>query len=483
MIAVLFYFGCVAVVVSFSLAGPIFVSLLAGEVDLAQRLFVHMLLAVFVFGGLVLALAGRQKRLNQFGRLALMALVWTMMPMAAAIPIADVSQLSYFDSLFESISGLTTAGASVLKTLETWPQGLIFWRIQLQWIGGFLALLTIVLIVAPLGIGGLTSNSGVLFRGDRSSGAGRRAITIVMRLGIIYLTMTGLCALLFLLSGGRAFYAVTLAMTAVSTGGFLPFDAPLDTILPLGGVFIFAVFLLLGATSVFWHRMLVDGRFAQLARHRESYSVIALVALLTLVYTFKVAALGSSSETPGAALIEGFFTATSLVSTSGIETRPGVIALLPLIIILFIILAGGSAYSTSGGLKHYRIGGMLVQSWNEIERLIYPNAVRSSKFGSQEYDLGLMKAIWSFFVVTVFTIAIGTVWIASTDVPFEAALTSTIAAFTTAGPIYGSQWGESWPHFGDFSTFAKISLMLSMVLGRLEVLALLGLFSARYWRS
>ena len=160
---------------------------------------------------------------------------------------------------------------------------------------------------------------------------------------------------------------------------------------------------------------------------------------------------------------------------------------MPLVVVLFIVLVGGSAFSTSGGLKHYRMGGMLVQSWNELDRLVYPNAVRSSHFGTEQFDLELMKAIWSFFVAAILVLAIGTIFLASTGIPFEGAITAAVAAFTTAGPVYNAGWsvavGQDWPTLSEFADEAKYALILLMLIGRLEIIAVIALFSRQYWRN
>ena len=486
MLLILLYFGVIGLVLCISLVAPIFVSLLAGEIEVAQRLGVHLLLGTFMFGSLVLAVMQRKSRLPEVGKLVLLTTIWIMLPLFAAIPIADISQLGFLDSLFEAVSGLTTAGGSILKTVESWPQGLLFWRIQLQWFGGFLALMTVLLIVAPMRIGGLTSRSSVYLGNLNRDGTQLRAFGSVSKIFIIYTAMTVLCSIILFMSGARAFYSVTLAMTAVSTGGFLPFDDALDTHVSSIGIFTMTLFLLLGATSVFWQRMLVDRSVSRLSSHRESYSVIALIAILSLIYMMIIVAISApSANAVGKALLEGFFVATSLVATSGIETRPGTIALIPLIVVLFIILLGGSAYSTTGGLKHYRMGAMLVQSWNEIERLIYPHNVKPAKFGTQDYNIDLMKAIWSFFTVMILTIAFFSIAVAASGIPFEAALSATISAFATAGPVYETGWAapgaEAWPAYSDFTTTGKLALILTMILGRLEVLVLLALISTKYW--
>lgn len=486
MLVVLLYFGAVGLILSVSMLGAVFVSLLAGEYEVAQRLGVYLLLGSFVFGSLVLAVMNREGRLPEVGKLVLVTAVWTILPVFAALPIVDISQLSFLDSLFESVSGISTAGGSILKTVESWPQGLLFWRIQLQWFGGFLALLTVLLIIAPMRIGGLTSGSSIFLGNLDRDGTQHRALSLILKIFAIYASMTAICTIVLFMSGTRAFYAVTLAMTAVSTGGFLPFDGAIDTFVSPVGLFTMSLFLLLGATSVFWQRMLIDRRLIGLASHRESYSVMVLIGILAVIYMFIIVAISApTANAIGSALLEGFFVATSLVATSGIEARPGTIALIPLIVVLFIVFVGGSAYSTTGGLKHYRVGGMLVQSWSEIERLIYPHNVKPSKFGSQNYDMNLMKAIWSFFTVMILTIALFSVVIAASGIPFEAAISATISAFATAGPVYEAGWAapgaQAWPSYADFSVTGKIALIGTMILGRLEVLVLLSILSTKYW--
>ncbi|MGI9356078.1 MAG: potassium transporter TrkG, partial [Rhizobiaceae bacterium] len=282
--------------------------------------------------------------------------------------------------------------------------------------------------------------------------------------------------------------ALTLAMAAVSTGGFLPFDTGLDEVLGMFGLFIFAVFLLFGATSIFWQSMLFGGEVRRLGEHRESYSIIALIAVLTFVI-FGLIASGTAGDDAyvARALVEGFLAAASLVATSGVESRPGIFALLPLVVVLFVVFAGASAFSTSGGIKHYRLGGMIVQSWGELDKLIYPNAVRSMRFVSEKRDIDLMKAIWSFFLAAILVIGIGTILVASSGIEFEAAFTATLVNFSTAGPVYDSGWAApdapDWPEYWQFSTLSKWVLMLVMLLGRLEVLVIVGLFSVRYWRN
>ncbi len=486
MLSIIFYFGLVGLFLTASLLGPIFVGLLASETETALRFASYLVFGSFIFGSPVLAIAGRLKRLPEIGSLMLVFLTWTILPLAAAVPIWNISGLPVIDAVFEAVSGLTTTGASVLSTVEEWPQSLIFWRVQLQWVGAYLALLTVVLIMAPLGLGGLSSAAPSISGGKAAAFGQNRLRDLAINLGVFYAIMTLFCALFLLFAGTRPFYAVTLAMTSVSTGGFLPFDGPIEQATNGFGVLTIGVFLLGGATCIFWQRMLVKGQVDRLAKHRESYFVMLLAGVLTVLLVISILTVSpvSGSEV-GYVIVEAFMNAASLVATSGVESRPGIVALLPLVLVLFIIFLGGSAFSTSGGLKHYRFGGMVVQSWGELDRLVYPNAVHPARFGTQGYDQKLIGSVWSFFVAAILTIAAGTIAVAAAGIPFEAALTATISCFATAGPIYNAGWAASgdWPTYSAFPPIAKASLMIIMILGRLEVLAVLGIFSIRYWQS
>ncbi|MFD0915484.1 TrkH family potassium uptake protein [Pseudahrensia aquimaris] len=486
MLAVVFYLGCVGLALSVSLIAPIFVALLEGDGAIAERLTIYALLGSFLFAAPVLATRDRAGEISQIGGLILMMCVWLIIPLCAAIPLVGLTELNFLDGLFESVSGLTTTGASTFASLESLPQSVIFWRIQIQWLGGFLALMTVFTVLAPMGIGGLTANAISMEGRTREVAGYARVLNLLRNFGAFYLLVTLLAFLALSALGLRPFYAATLAMTAVSTGGFLPVDDSLDLLLGTAGMVIFAIVLILGATSVFWHRMLLEGQWRRLREHRESYSVLALVFVLTLALVWSLNRVSGTGVNANV-LAESLMNASSLVATSGLQSRPGIFSILPLGIVLFIVLLGGSAFSTSGGLKHYRLGAMATQSWNELDRLVYPNAVARKRFGSQHYDLNLMKAIWSFFVVAILIIAVGTIFIASSGIPFEAALTATIAAFSTAGPVYNSGWdsglAQAWPTYGEFPDAAKIGLMIVMLLGRLEALAVLGLLNTHYWRT
>lgn len=484
MSAILFYGAWAVLLASSTFILPVLLAIAAGEPF--ARLSLHALLGAFISGSLLLALAGRTPRPTPMVSLAIMLSVWLILPIATAVPLADLLGLSYIDALFEAVSGYTTTGASVIETVSALPVSLVVLRAQLQWLGGALSLLSILIVLAPLGIGGLSAQALPRTSGGRSLLALGRASDLVRTVGLFYTVVTAATFLAFLLCGIEPVVALCLAMTAVSSGGFLPFDGALLDVVGAVGLVIFAAVLLLSATSIYWHRMVLNWQRNRLRQHRESYFVLIVTVALAAVLFLSLARV-SAADSRGIQLVESFFNAASLVSTSGIESRPGVLTLITLPVVLFVMLAGGSAYSTSGGIKLYRLGGMFVQSSQELHRLVYPSGVQSARFGSQTFDVAMIRAIWSYFVASIVVIAIGALLVAPSAVEFEAALVATVSAFSGAGPVYEAGWAAPgsppWPGWGAFDAPAKLVLVVVMLAGRVEVLAVVALFSLRYWRD
>ncbi len=487
MLNSIYYLAALGLFMALSLIAPMLVAVFAGEPDVALRLGQHLIMGAFFCIAVLFSVSGRRQRGSRISGFVITVLIWVVLPFYAAIPLADISALSYWDAVFETVSGLTTTGASVIKDLGSLPRALVFWRSQVQWTGGLLTLLTVLMLLAPTGVGGIPLNhaSSVLRAGLWTNH--EKNVYSIATITRVYLATTAACFILLVLVGESPFNAMTLSMMALSTGGLLPESGPLQGFVSQPATIILAIFLIIGATSIFWQRMIVSRNLRGLARHRESYSIILLVLVLALIIAsllFKAA--GSSSVlSPGSAIVEGLFNAASLVSTSGVETREGVYALLPITLVVFVVIVGGGAFSTAGGLKHFRIGAMAVQSAREINRLIYPHAIRSTRFEEHAYDSDLLRAVWSYFTVAIMVIALGVIVLNSTGLSFEAAFTATVAAFSNAGPVYNQAWAAQgdtgWPIYADLTFVAKSSLMVLMVLGRIEVLVVLGAFNLKYW--
>jgi len=212
---------------------------------------------------------------------------------------------------------------------------------------------------------------------------------------------------------------------------------------------------------------------------------VAVVVGIVYAAAYYRAAGYFASLAPVATFREGLLAGISLVTTTGYEAGGVRLSLLPLTVVLLLALAGGGSFSTAGGLKYYRIGGMLVQARHELRRLIYPHGVRSTRFGSQPYDMPMMRAIWGHLFLSLLVVALASLIVSVSGSNFIGALSSAVASFANIGPLHGSGWGAEgpWPLYSAMPGPVKLALAVTMVLGRLEVVALLAALNAAFWRS
>jgi trk system potassium uptake protein TrkH len=277
--------------------------------------------------------------------------------------------------------------------------------------------------------------------------------------------------------------AFCLAMSAVSTGGFLPVDGGLASYQNATAEIMLGVAMLIGATSVLWHRMVIAARWQALADHRESYWLIAAALVLGLSFTVALAEGGGLAW--GTAFHRGFASGASLVSTTGMEIEPGGFAALPIPLVLLVALVGGGSFSTAGGLRFFRIGGMLSESIKETRHLIYPHGVPAKLFGAPEFDVGITKAIWSLFSATLAFLAAVALLVTLAGVDFSGALAATVSAFANVGGVFSSDWAEAaaWPSFAEMPAAIQLLMAGVMIVGRLEIIAIIVVVSLIVWRS
>ena len=486
MTGILFHFSIVLLTFSFAMLLPIAVAAASGDTSSIIDFFLIAAMSGFCALGFLFALQGRKSTFGRMQSFILLVLCWISLSLIGSLPFAIIGGFSFVDAIFESVSGLTTTGATVFTQFADYPMAIVLWRAELQWLGGLLTLLSITLISAPAGIGGLPDRH-IRLAENTEGMLGHRVVNAVRDITGLYVFTTLACMIFLLLAGIPPLDALCLALATVSTGGFVPIDGNISDYANPYAEIALIIFMLLGASSILWQRMLLTNRRQLLTRHRESYSVMMLAGILGLMYALTLFRAAGSSDvlSPITALREGLFTAASLVSTTGFEVRHSGFAVLPLTLVLFIALIGGGTFSTAGGLKHYRIGGMLVQAYRELGRLVYPHSIRSAQFGSQVYDIQLMKAIWSFFSVAIVVIAFGSLALALEDIDYEGALVVSVAAFSNIGTLYSNGWlavgSDAWPSYPELNSQSKLILGAIMILGRIEVLALIAAANHTYW--
>jgi trk system potassium uptake protein TrkH len=484
MNGVLIFLSVILATFAASLIPPMLVSATLSE-GFASDYAVISGLVLFFAGGIYLALHGRPLVIGRVASYALLLLAWILLPIIGSLPFLVITDMAPVDALFEAVSGLTTTGASVVESVDALPRSLVLWRSETQWLGGFLALLSILLVIAPAGVGGLPeSHIKLIEHGGRGSDI--RIAQMIGGIAFIYCTASLACLILLVIGGTPLLDAVCLAFSTVSTGGFMPRDATLSAYNNHAVNLTLSVFMIVGATSVLWQRMLLQRRTQLLSSHRESYFVIvgAIIAGVIMAIVTAIPTAGDAPPPLLDSLVSGLTSGISLVTTTGFETDLSPLSLLPLTLVSFIAFIGAGTFSTAGGIKMYRFGGMLVQSSRDLRRLVYPHGIRAAHFGSQPYDIQFMKAIWSAFFAAIIVVLTGTVILAADQPHFEGAWLAAVSAFSNIGPLYNPDWareGTSWPDYARFANGSKYTLMGLMLLGRIEILAVFGLLNRYYW--
>lgn len=462
---------------------PAGIASVEGKYETVEAFLLTAILTGFGAGAAILALRDLPRQLRRTTGLTFMAALWIAIPLVAAIPIMAAENISFLSALFEAASGFTTTGATIFPSLGGVSRALLFWRAELQWLGGLATLVTVLMVIAPAGIGGL-SNPNIGLVGTGITHGLNRSLFTGRPIAAAYIAATIICLGALVLCGIPAFDALCLTLSTISTGGFMPRDGTLAVYQRPAAEAVLTLFMLAGATSIVWHHMIFRWRWTLISSHRESYWLVGATILLGFAYASAFTHRSGTPEPIFAAMGNGLFTGASLISTTGYQPSLGDIAALPAAVIAFVAVVGGGGLSTSGGLKFFRIGAMFVQSIHELQRLAYPHRVRPTQFGSQTYDIDLMKTIWASAICCLATISVAAV-VLSIDLPnLESAALAAISGFSNIGPLYPA-YGEinpGWPAYADFTISSRLAMIATMIAGRLEIIAFISLLSVAYWR-
>ncbi len=409
------------------------------------------------------------------------ALFWVVLGLFGSLPLAfsSAASLSFSDAIFESLSGLTTTGATVIVGLDHLPPSLLYYRQQLQWFGGIGIIVIAVAILPMLGVGGMQ-----LYRAEIPGPVKDRKLTpriaeTAKALFYIYLGLTVVCALAYWLAGMTLFDAVGHAFSTVAIGGFSThdgsigfFDSP--TIMVIAIVFMIASGINFALHFVAWRAKSLR-HYWQDPECRFYLLVISVGMVITAVFLFY-----SGTYTAGESLLQGSFTLVSTLTTSGYTASDFSAwpSFLPYFL-FFTAFMGGCAGSTAGGMKMIRVLLVFKQGVREIRRLIHPNAILQVKLGSSSVSDRIVWAVWAFFIAYALAFLLICMLLLATGLDFTTAFSAAGACLTNLGPGLGSVSA----HYGDLSAAAKWTLCVAMIMGRLEVFTLLVLFSPAFWRA
>ena len=463
---------------SFTFLIPVVVAMIYGE-DTINTFGLAFLITLVSGLAMWLPLRGKRELRGGDGFL-ITALFYIGLGMFGAIPLyfADSTHLSFTDAAFESMSGLTTTGATVITGLDQLPKSLLFYRQLLQWFGGMGIIVLAVAIFPMLGIGGMQ-----LYRTESPGPAKDNKLTpriteTAKALWYIYVSLTITCAVAYWVAGMDVFDAISHSFATVAIGGFSTHDASMaffqsPLIESVAIVFMILSGINFGLHFLVWRRRNPLLYFADV--ELRTYLLVLLLLSIIICCTLFIHAV------PGIAPIrDGIFQTVSIATTTGFTTSdfsmwPGVAPVL----LLLAAFAGGCAGSTAGGIKIIRVLMIYLQGMREVKRLIHPNGVFPIKLGNAPVGDRLIEAVWSFFsvYVIVFLIMVTLVMILG-DLDFTTAFSAVGACLNNLGPGLG----DVAKHYADLNASVKWCLMFTMMLGRLEIFTLLVLLTPAYWR-
>ena len=472
--------GLLLMVFSLAQVPPVLVDLIYSEGEYLTFVFSFILT---VFGGLVLWWPFRAIKKSFRLREGVLIVVsfWIVLSLFGTLPFLiteSISNLSFSNAFFESMSGLTTTGATILSQLDELPKSILFYRQQLQWLGGMGIIVLAVAVLPLLGVGGME-----LYHAE-SSGIAKDRLTPKLRntaiaLWKIYLSLTILCALAYFFSGMSIFDAISHSFSTVAIGGFSTHDGSIGYFnsIPIEMIAMFFMFLAginFSLHFVAWNnRSLVeyikDSEFKTYAMVLLSASAIVVIALsLNGEY-------GSTSET----IRHSLFQTISIATTTGFTSQnysnwPAAIPVF-LIMVSFI---GACVGSTGGGIKVVRVLVMFRLGMKEIHKFIRPNAQVSIKLNKASINEKALVSVLGFFSLYAISFIFIMMLLMFAGLDQVTAYSATAATMNNLGPGLG----EVAQNYGSLGETAKWILSFSMLIGRLEVLTIIAIFHRAFWR-
>ncbi|MXQ06691.1 potassium transporter TrkH [Alphaproteobacteria bacterium GH1-50] len=458
---------------------PLVMDLMAGNGH--AGVFFEAGLLTCLTGGLV-ALASANavgERLSIQQTFLLTTGVWVVLPFFGAIPfVVGATEASVTDAYFEAMSGLTTTGATVFNGLDDLPEGLLLWRSMLQWFGGIGIIVVAMAFLPELRVGGMQ-----IFRSEAFDTSGKvlpRAAEIASRISIVYVILTVVCTLCYIGVGMGFFDALNHALTSISTGGFSTRDASFGAFQG-PPEYIAAIFMILASLPFVRYVQLMTGTARPL--FSDSQIRVFLIVVTGLVIFLTGYRMIVNGDNPEHSFREAIFNVTSIITGTGYASVDYQLwGPVPVVVFFFIGLVGGCAGSTCCSVKIFRYQLLFRAIETQIRRIHSPHGVFTLKYEGRSVGEDVISSVMAFVTMFVVSLGILTVLLSATGLDFVTSVSGAAAALANIGPGLGDIIGPAG-NYATLSDTAKWLLTAGMLVGRLELMVVLVIFTARFWRS
>ncbi|MFP2770179.1 TrkH family potassium uptake protein [Oceanisphaera sp. KMM 10153] len=428
----------------------------------------------------LLALGRREKiHLRIKEMFLLTTLVWTLICVFGALPFVFISHIDFTDAFFETMSGVTTTGSTVLTGLDSMPAAILLWRSVLQWLGGVGFIVAAVAVLPYLNVGGMK-----LFQtesSDWSDKSAPRAATMAKRIVLLYLLLTLLCAAgYYLLSDMNAFEALNHAMTTLSTGGYSTSDGSMNHFSP-SAHWVGTLFMFIGGLPFLLMIYSLQHRNLSLFRDAQVRGFFWLVLATGLMLSLYLWATGRYPL--GDAVRISLFNLVSVITTTGYGLGDfGAWGAFPLVLFGLLMMCGACSGSTAGGFKIFRFQVGMTLFQKQLHQLMHPRAVFPQQYNGRSVNDDIIRSLITFIFGYFATMVVLALLLTLMSLPPQVAISAAMTAVANVGPGIGEVIGPSG-NFAGLPDAAKWLLALGMLMGRLEIMTVMVLFFPSFWRS
>ena len=473
---VFFTLGILQIILGIFMLIPIFVQFFFKEIDSS---FFGASIITIIFGTLFfLSNLDHDKKLNLQQAFLLTALSWLSIAIFGSLPlIFSEVNFSFTNAFFESMSGITTTGSTIIPNLEEMPKAILLWRAILQWLGGIGIIVMAITLMPIMNVGGMQ-----LFKISNSDSSEKilpKSKEIALRLIYIYSGLTTLCAISYKILGMNIFDSITHSMTTIATGGFSNYNESIGFFNSFSIEISAMIFIILGSLPFIAYIKFLNGNrriFFSDIQIRTFLKIILISILILSIYLF----LNKSSELNFRTVL--FNVISILTGTGYVNAQFDNWGGFPLIIFIGLMFIGGCAGSTTCGIKIFRFQILYSFVLNQLKKIIYPKGIFVLKYNQSPVDDKFTASIISFIYMYLVIFFAITALLSLTGLDFITSISGAATSISNVGPGLGSTIGPN----GNFSSLPDISkwiLSFGMILGRLELFAILVLFLPSFWRN
>ena len=436
-----------------------------------------------IFIGILFVLANLEKefKLNLRQTFLFSTLAWVMVAVFGSLPfVLSTMGFTFSEAFFESMSGITTTGATVITDLDNSPKSILLWRAIMQWLGGIGIVVMAITILPLLKVGGMQ-----LFKmegPDTTEKILPRTIEVATIIISTYIILTFLCGLFYWIFGMTIFDSVCHAMTTIATGGFSTHNDSIGFFKSSNIEIIASIFIILGSIPFISYLKFSQGNKKIFFQDVQIKGLINLLLISITVMFFYLMFINYESNLFDKIRISSFNVISILSGTGYVTDDFGLWGKFSLVFFLFLMFIGGCAGSTACGIKIFRLQMLLIFLKNQIKKLIFPNSVIISKYNNQKISEDFIKSVIIFIFTFLFIFLIIAMLLSISGLDFITSISGAASSISNVGPGLGDMIGPNG-NYKNLPDLSKWILTLGMLLGRLELFAVLVLFFPSFWRN